>query len=247
MSERVIPLSLPRRFMNDLMYFGAKFPIASVQRVMDFSALIAARKKCHKRPPWAAILAKAYGLTAQEFPELRRVFLTFPWPRIYECPVSVASITVNRDFAGEPAVFTRQIKAPETMRISDLADIIYGAGQVPLMEIREFKRLLQTERLPLVLRRLVWWTGLNVGRWRVRVFGTFGITSVASMGTGALYTPTPTNLLSIDVFEPDGHVPVHYFFDHRLFDWVTLASSLARLEEILNGPILEELCSMAKL
>jgi hypothetical protein len=246
MRGRRISLSVPRRMISDLMYFGARTPIVSVERVMDLGAVIAARDACPDRPPWAAILAKAYALTAQEIPELRRVFLKLPWPRIYEYPTSVAAITVSRMVDGEAGVFVRLVKAPEAMCIVDLADIIHNATQVPITEIREFRRILQIQRLPTILRRLLWRIGLNVGRWRGRIFGTFIVTSVAHLGTGALFTPTPTNMVSIDVFKPDGRVALRYLFDHRVFDGVVMANALARLEEILNGPILGELRAMSK-
>ncbi len=232
--------------INDLMYFGTRTPIVSVDRVMDLSKVIAARNACAKRPPWAVIIAKAYALTAQEFPELRRVFLKLPWPRIYEYPTSVAAITITRMVDGEPGVFARLIKSPETLPIADLADIIDSAGQVPVTDVQEFRRILRIQRLPTILRRLLWRIGLNRGRWRARMFGTFIVTSIAYLGTGVLFTPTPTNMLCIDVFQPDGRVALCYLFDHRLFDGILTANALARLEEVLNGAILDELRAMAK-
>jgi hypothetical protein len=227
------------------MYFGAQVPNTSVERVMDFAALIEARKAWDRRPPWAAILAKAYGLTAREMPELRRVFLKWPWPRIYEYPVSIAGVTINREYEREPAVFTRLIREPDALKISEIAGIIQDATKAPLNEIREFRRIIEIERLPFVLRRPVWWLGLNFGRWRARLFGTVGITAVSFLGTGVFFTPTPTNLVTLDVFGPDGRVPLRYIFDHRLFDGVAVARALARMEEILSGPILHELRTMA--
>lgn len=230
----------------DLMYFGVRVPIVSVERVMDLGEVIAARNACPSRPPWAAILAKAYALTAREIPDLRRVFLTLPWSRIYEYPDSVAAITLTRMVNGEPAVFARLIRAPDALRIADIAGLIDHAGQAPIEEIREFRRILQIQRLPQSIRRLLWRIGLNRGRWRGRMFGTFIVTSVAHLGTGALFTPTPTNMLTVDVFRPDGRVSMHYLLDHRVFDGIAMATALARLEEILKGPILDELRAMAK-
>jgi hypothetical protein len=229
----------------DLMYFGARVPIVSVERVMDLSEVIAARNACRSRPAWAVILAKGYALTAREIPALRRVFLTLPWPRIYEYPDSVAAITLSRSLDGEPAVFARLIRAPDRLGIGDLDDLIKHAGQVPIDYLQEFKRIRRIQRLPLLLRRLLWRIGLNGGRWRGRLFGTFIVTSVAHLGTGALFTPTPTNMVTIDVFKPDGTVAVRYLFDHRVFDGIALATALERFEANLRGPILAELRAMA--
>ena len=72
MRGRWLPLSVPRRIVTDLMRFAITIPTVPVERVMELSAVMAARAACAERPPWVAILAKAYGLTAEEFPELRR-------------------------------------------------------------------------------------------------------------------------------------------------------------------------------
>ena len=45
-----------------------------------------------------------------------------------------------------------------------------------------FRKMLRATRLPLPLRRLLWWIGLNVGRQRANYFGSFGVTSVAAYG-----------------------------------------------------------------
>ena len=38
------------------------------------------------KPSWTSIFAKGYGLVARDFPELRRSFMSFPWPKFYEHP-----------------------------------------------------------------------------------------------------------------------------------------------------------------
>ena len=231
--------------INDLMHFGVRTPIVSIERVMDLADVIAARNATARRPPWAVLIAKAYAMAAREIPDLRRVFLRLPWSRLYEYPTSVAAITMSRAVGGEECVFARLVKSPEAMSLSELADIIDTARTVPVTEVREFRRLLQFQRLPTVLRRLFWRIGLNRGRWRARLFGTFIVTTVSHLGAGALFTPTPTNMLIVGVFPPDGRVPMRYMVDHRLFDGIVMARALARLEEILNGPIVEELRAMA--
>ena len=36
------------------------------------------------RPSWCAIFTKAYAVVAARYPELRRAYLKFPFPRLYE-------------------------------------------------------------------------------------------------------------------------------------------------------------------
>jgi hypothetical protein len=90
------------------------------------------------------------------------------------------------------------------------------------------------------------WAGFNVPRWRANYFGTFAITSVSFKGAELLYVPTlTTSLLTFGIFGPDGRTPVRMVIDHRVMDGMEFAAILARLENIMNGPILQELRSEA--
>jgi hypothetical protein len=235
-------LSPSRRLVTDVMRFAAAVPSVPVERTVDLSALIAARATWRVRPAWAAIFAKAYGQTAQEFPELRRIYLKWPWPHLYEYPNSVAVITVERIHQGEPWVLMRLIKDPQARRVADIAEIVRHSVEAPLDEVKDFGRMLTLGRLPGLVRRPLVWTGYNVGRLRPNYFGTFVVTAVSFMGADALHLPVwTTTLLTFGVFGPDGRVPLRITMDHRIFDGVAIAKILARLEAILQGPILEEL------
>lgn len=246
MRGRSIALSVPRRMVTDLMRFAAAVPSVPVERIMDLSAVMAARNGCAQRPAWVAILAKAYGLTAQEFPELRRTFVKWPWPHLYEYPSSVAALTVERMFKGEPCVVLWTLKDPATRRISEVERLIRQAMEAPIEQFRDFRRQLTIGRLPGLLRRPIMWLGYNLARQRANHFGTFSVTAVSFMGADALHLPTwTTTLLTYGVFRPDGRVPIRITMDHRVFDGVTIAKIMARLEAILNGPIVDELRSEA--
>ena len=67
-------------------------------------ALVAARKLGASRLSWVAIFAKAYALVAERNTHLRRNWLSFPWGRIYEHPVSECAVLVEREWQGEEAV-----------------------------------------------------------------------------------------------------------------------------------------------
>ncbi len=137
------------------MRFAAAVPSVPVERVMDLSAVIAARNGCAQRPAWVGILAKAYGLTAQEFPELRRTFVKWPWPHLYEYPSSVAGLTVERIFEGEPCVVLWLLKDPAKLRISEIERLIRHAIEAPIDQFKDFRRLVKIGRLPGLLRRPV--------------------------------------------------------------------------------------------
>src|SRR5262245_57319513 len=101
MRGRAIALSAPRRFLTDLMHFALRVPTVPVQRRMHLAEVAAARSAAAERPGWPAVFLKAYARVAATMPELRRVYLSLPWGRLYEYPTSVANVAVERDYQGE--------------------------------------------------------------------------------------------------------------------------------------------------
>ena len=108
MRGRAIGLSVPRQMMIDFLYFARGVPTVPVQKHMSVAALAAARAACNDRPRWTAIFTKAFALVAEEVPQLRRAYVKFPWPHLYEYPTSKANIMIERDYQGEqPSVRSR--------------------------------------------------------------------------------------------------------------------------------------------
>src|SRR5207249_4491947 len=85
---RTLPLSLPRRFVGDLLHFARQVPTVPVQRRVDVAALRQARAQACPAVSWPALFLKAYGRVAEQVPELRRAYLGFPYARLYEHPFS---------------------------------------------------------------------------------------------------------------------------------------------------------------
>jgi hypothetical protein len=242
MRGRSIALSPCRRLITDVMRYALAVPGVPTERVMDLGAVIAARNAVPYRPAWAGIFAKACALTAREFPQLRRTYLKWPWPRLYEYPKSIAAITINREHNGEACVLPLLIADPASTPIQWIDTLINGYVQSPVTEIRAFQRAIAVGKLPGILRRPLMWAGYNMPRWRANYFGTFAVTSVSFKGSELLYVPTlTTSLLTFGVFGPDGRTPVRMIIDHRVMDGMEFAAILARLEAIMNGPILQEL------
>jgi hypothetical protein len=240
---RNLSLSLPRRFIGDLMHFARQVPSVPVQRRMNLGALVAARQAARPKPSWVSIFTKAYAVVATVWPELRRAYLSFPVPHLYESADNVASIAVERDFHGEPAVFFGQIACPEQRSLAELDDKLRRLREEPLDQVGSFRRVLFTSRLPRPLRRLLWWIGLNTwGRKRAHYFGTFGVSVYAGLGAASLHPLSPsTTTLNYGVIAPDGSVDVRIIYDHRVLDGATVARALADLERVLQGAILNEL------
>jgi hypothetical protein len=243
--NRHVPLSLSRRLACDAMHFSQKVPLVVAERRLHLAALVAARQATLPRPSWFAVFMKAYALVAARRPELRRAYLTLPWPRLYEHRQSVASLAVERRFGEEEVVFYAQFLRPEGQSVADIDACLRRYKTDPVETVSYFRTQLRITRLPRPLRRLIWWLGLNlIGRTRTYFYGTFGITAVSSLGATLVNVLAPlSTTLTYGVLDPDGSVAVRLVFDHRVLDGASAARALAELEQVLLGEVLTELQS----
>lgn len=247
MRGRMIPLSPPRRFIGDLMHFAAGVPTVPVQRRMHLAEVVAARAAITSdRPSWPAIFVKAYARVAAEVPALRRAYVKLPWPHLYEYPASVASVAVERDYRGEPAVFFGKIGDPANKPLAAVSALVKSFASDPIESLKPFRKMLALARLPRPVRRLGLWLGLNTARTRPGQFGTFGVTVYSALGAESLHPLSPlTTTLNYGVIAADGTVDVRIVYDHRVLDGATVARALAKLEAELTGSVLAELRGMA--
>src|SRR5262249_7849075 len=117
-----------------------------------------------------------------------------------------------------------------------------GAREQPFAEIPAFRRQLRLARLPGPIRRGVYRLGTDwLGEQRVRHLGTFGMSVLASMGIATLSPWAPwTTMIHYTPFDAAGSMFVRIAIDHRVLDGLEVAYALREMEEVLNGPILEE-------
>src|SRR5437868_1922299 len=114
-------LSVPRRFVGDLLHAARHTPIVTFERRMDLAAVAAARKALTRPPAWVLLFAKAFAAVAANRPELRQTYLTTPWPHLWQADESVASVAVEREYLGEPGVFFGFLQAPDKTPLTELA------------------------------------------------------------------------------------------------------------------------------
>jgi hypothetical protein len=245
MRGTVRKISLPRRVIVDLMRASADVPFVAVRRTLSIGRLAAARKSLGKRPAWAAIFAKAFAMLAREQPILRRVYLKWPWPHLYEFPQTVAMIVVAPD-ATPDGVLLFPVKAPDRSSLAEADAWIRNAKIQPIEATPFFRKTMMVTRLPQPLRRLAWAIGLNFGRQRGNYLGTLLITSVAAFGGGEVEALGPQPfILSYDRLSGDGTIDVMIRWDHRITDAAFIGEVLSRLEQILNNPIADEMLAFA--
>lgn len=243
-----LSLSRGRRLVHDIMHFSRSVPQVAVERELVIPDVAAARLAASPKPGWYPVLLKAFGLAARKVPDLRRSLLSFPYTRLYEHACSVASVTVERELDGEPAVLIFQVRRPESTPLAEIDAKFRRVKSAPLEDVGEFRRQLLLSRLPRPIRRALWWLGLRVsGSWRQKYCGTFAASSVVGAG-GTLIAPL-CPLTTVFTFGPvrdDGSVLVRLAFDHRVLDGATAARALVEAENALRGEVLSELRSLAR-
>jgi hypothetical protein len=241
---RAIRLSPQRRLICDYLEAARAVPTVPVQRHMKLGKVVAARQASALRPSWQAIFTRAYAKVAAAVPELRRAYVKFPWPQLYEYPASVASIAVEREYRGERSVLMGRIKDPAARSLEEIHGLIRHFQESEVEQSKEFQRALRVARLPRLVRRMLWWLMLNVGRGRANYLGTFTVTAYSALGAESLHPLTPTTTtLTYGVIGPDGGVNVRLIYDHRVLDGATIARALGQLEDELTGAVCEELRS----
>lgn len=240
---RNIGLSLPRRFVNDLLHFAKQVPSVPMERTMHLADVVAARRQAERRISWPVIFLKAYAIVAERRPELRRTYLSLPWGHLYEHPINVASLGMERAYRGQQELFFVKISRPERLPLRTLDELVRAHKEAPIEEVDSFRRSLWLSGLPLPLRRTLWWLGLEAaGVGKAYHFGTFGVSAAASLGGAGLHILSPlTTTLNYSRFDDEGNIDVRITYDHRVHDGGAIARALVELEEVLRAEISREL------
>jgi hypothetical protein len=245
-SGQRLSLSVPRRFVCDLVRGARGTPTVTFERRMDLSGVVAARKRLEQPPAWALLFAKAFAAVAAHRPELRRTYLRVPWPHLWQADESIAAIAIEREYNGEPGVFFGFLRAPEKKPLGALCATLEAWRTKPLEEVPAFRRQVRYSRFPLPVRRLLWWFATAwSGRKKAKHFGTFGVSLTGASGATALNLVGPLAVtINTGVVQADGSVDVRIHFDHRVLDGMPAARALAAIEEYLRTEIVAELAAL---
>jgi 2-oxoacid dehydrogenases acyltransferase (catalytic domain) len=240
---RTLPVGPGRRLVLEIMHQARNVPLVTITREFSIPAVVAARLETGSRISWIALFAKAYALAARRHPHLRRNWITFPWARIYEHPVSECIVPVEREWQGDDLLLYGKVYGPENMSLADLDGYVRRFQNEPVWSVSAFRQLLRIARYPTLLRRFLFWSTLNwSGFKRCKRFGTFVVTSLGNFGCMIAVPRMP--LTAYLVFGPiahDGRVEVGLTFDHRVMDGRHAARALEDVERILNTALLGEL------
>lgn len=246
---KTIALSPARKLVTEMLYHAAQVPSIPVSRQMNVSRLLAARTSVKGAPAWTALFMRAYGMVAQTHPALRRAYMPWPTPHLYEHPFSVGALVVERDLDGEAALLAAKVSEVENCTARQIQDRIDYLKNTPVWEIGDFRQLLRIGMLPHLLRRFIFWQSLYwSGAKRAKRFGTFMVSSYGSLGAEQVHPITPlTSLLTFGPIDSSGNVCVKVIYDHRVMDGRTVAVALASLQQVLDEQIPAEIAPSAGL
>jgi hypothetical protein len=222
-----LSLSPARRYVCDLLQLTRRIPAVPVQRRMKLADVAAAREAAAPRPSWRAIFLKAFAHVSAVNPLLRRSYLSLPWPRLHEHDETIASVPVEWLQHGEEELAFVSLRRPEAMSLSEI-DAALQAENCP-----------GPPRLPRFALRF----GLACsGRFRTRLFGTFGLSAYAGLSAAPLHPLSmfaPT--LHHGPVDERGMADVCLTYDHRVLDGCDAARALSAVEQMLHERLLTEL------
>jgi len=213
---------------------------------MRIPDVAAARPAAGPRPTWAAIMTKAFAIAARNHPEMRQVRLEFPWPHLGEFAWQAACVIVPRRIGDEEILLTAPLDAPEKRSLAELDRKLRWYQEEPVENISIYRDLLIMARLPSFVRRLLLWFAFRVKpRYRMRYFGTFGVTTMSPYGAKTTGAPCFwTSMLHYGPVSSEGEVDVGIIFDHRIMDGSVVGYTLLEMEQVLHRALLAELQAM---
>ena len=241
-----IKFSNGRRLVDDVIRTARKMPMAAYRREFDLTELAQLRKKAKPKIAWNVLYMKAYAIVARRHPQLRQCYVGFPWPHAYEHEHNVCLLTMSREFEGEERLLFARFNVPETKQLKGLQEEYDLYRKSPVMDVRQFRHQIKFAKVPFLLRRLTWWSMLNIiPRKRMSHFGTFGMTLSRYKDA----EPTPllgpnTTILGVDIFPVKGKAKFILMFDHQILDGVPIVNIIEELYKVLNNEISHELKSL---
>jgi hypothetical protein len=235
--------SLLQRYLGDVAEQARGIPRSSVRRTLRLGAVAAVRATAGPRPHWTTLFTKALAFVAGRQPVLRQSWQTWPRAHLYEHPMSVAAVAVERALDDELPGFWATVAAPEQLGLLQLDAQLKRFREEPAERIGQVRRCLGRCRQPTLLRSARWWLD---GHWsgprRARRLGTFAVANVGMHGAAIVEPLYPASvLLTVGPIDDEGTVEGVLTFDARLLTCATAAQVLAEMERVLMCEIVMEL------
>ncbi len=248
MNRSWVPLSPGRRMVADLSWASLRVPRCAIAARLRVPRALSARGAlAAPRPPWTAIFAKGFALLAENHPVLRQLHATLPGPRLLRLDHAIGCVMVERQHRDEPTLTLARFVQPHAMTLTELAAILEHAKTAPPEANKTFHRMLRFTQLPWPLRRLMMQVGLSFATPLARYAGSFAVSSLGAQGVQILES---VNILPVLItygpMDGEGGVDVCFIFDHRVMDGADGAMALRGIQEMIEGPVTDELNLMGR-
>jgi len=145
---KTMALSTRRRLVGEILHHARKLPSLPLARDCNIASLIAVRSRLAEPPSWIAIFMKAYALVARDRPALRRMYLSVPYPRLYEHCRSECALIVEREYQGEMVVLTGKMINIEDKSLSEIDLNIKFFCNAEVWSVSEFRQMLRMRAIP---------------------------------------------------------------------------------------------------
>lgn len=242
---RRFAISPSRNLSRDLLVFHHDIPLCAHDRRMNLSTIATVRQASPVRVSWPALFLKACALVAKQVPELRQTWYRWPWAYLYQHPVSVGSLTVQRELDGEPWLFWGLVPEPDTLPLTEIQRRLdwFRDGDVRTV----FRKQLRFAKLPTVIRRLIWRWNLGVATAkRAERLGTFFLSTLSGRGVEIQLPPSvQTGCFTFGPLDNNHVSRITLAYDHRVMDGALVAQVLEQLETALNVTLVSEMQSIA--
>lgn len=194
------------------------------------------------RPPWTAIFAKAFALTALERPTLRQLHASLWRLRLLRLDHAIGCVLVEREHLGEPTLNLARLVQPHAMTLPEIAAVLHEAKHAPPAANKMFRRMLGFAAKPRPLRRFLLRIALAFAAPLARYAGSFSVSSLGEQGASILDSVSILPVfISYGPMDAAGGVDVFFVFDHRVMDGADGAAALAGIERMIEGPVADEL------
>ena len=238
-------LSPARRAIAEILHQAQHVPTVPVAKRIQVAEIAKLRQAEDSPPSWTALFMWAYAQVAREFPALRRIWMPWPVPHLYEHPYSVCKLAIERHWENELVPFLAEIHYPEDKSLSTIQEKIQYLKHEEIQAVGCFRQMLRLGSLSQPLRRIAAWKMLYLsGSRRARRVGTFGLSNYGQLGAESIHPIAPlTTVLTLGPIGPKGDVTVKVIYDHRVLDGSYVARCLNRLEHVLLTSVADGLRS----
>ena len=245
---KYISLANDRRIICDLIGIANRMPTAPLQIEIDVTEIKRLRRLIQPRISWQVIMMRAYAQVARDIPQLRQIYVPFPWPRLYEHSENVCLLTISRNHCGRERLFFARFCQPENYRLPQLQQLFDDYRRKPIKEFRQLQHQIRFASMPWLVRKIGWTILTHIlPASRARQMGTFGMSlSGFKEVLGTFHLGPCTTTLGFDQLCRKGKAYVTLTFDHRVLDGKPASDALHALANVLKNQVTTELQMIAR-